>query len=445
MIKIAYKNIGCKVNQYELNKIESDLSDYDLLKVDFNDFADIYIINTCSVTHIADKKSRQMVHRAYNKNNNAIIIVTGCSVDNNDIFFDNEIENVIIVNNKNKKNIKEILTNYLNNHNIEYRKNNQSIVINNKYKKVRSFIKIEDGCNQFCSYCIIPYLRGRVKSYKEEDILNSIKNEINKGIVEVVITGIHLSSYSLDFKNLNYENEGAIEYSSNEIVSLLKKIYLFNEIKRIRLGSLEPRLITDNFLNELYKIQDKFCPEFHLSLQSGCDKILKLMNRHYTVDDYFNITKKIRNIFKDSIITTDIIVGFPSENENDFLETVNFCKEIKFYNPNIFKYSKRKGTKAYDFKEQIDENIKNIRSNKLINITNQISNEIRDSFVNKEIEVLIEDIKKENNQTYLTGYTKEYIDTKIYIKNCSEEKYSLGDVIKIKSIKNENNFLIAEI
>ena len=231
MIKIAYKNIGCKVNQYELNKIESDLSDYDLLKVDFNDFADIYIINTCSVTHIADKKSRQMVHRAYNKNSNAIIIVTGCSVDNNDIFFENEIENVIIVNNKNKKNIKEILTNYLNNHNIEYRKNNQSIVINNKYKKVRSFIKIEDGCNQFCSYCIIPYLRGRVKSYKEEDILNNIKNEIDKGIVEVVITGIHLSSYSLDFKNLNYENEGAIEYSSNEIISLLKKIYLFNENK----------------------------------------------------------------------------------------------------------------------------------------------------------------------------------------------------------------------
>lgn len=449
MMKIAYKNLGCKVNAYETNKVKKELSCFDFEEVDFNSYADIYVINTCSVTHVADRKSRQMIHRSIDNNKKAIVIVMGCSVNNIDNSSMTEDDCIIYIKNEDKDNVKDILKTYLDEHNIDYKikeiSDNKNIDKTNNKNLVRSFIKIEDGCNQFCSYCIIPYLRGRVKSIKKEDIIEDIKNRVDNGIVEVVLTGINFSSYSLDFYNLNYEDKGAIQIASREIISLLKEVAKINGLKRIRLGSIEPRLINDYFVNSLYEIKDIFCDEFHLSLQSGCDKILRAMNRHYNTNEYYETTERLRKVFPTASITTDIIVGFPSENEDDFLETIEFCKKIRFYNPHIFKYSKREGTKAYSMPNQVPEDIKNERSDRLISITTDISNEIRKSFIDKEVDVLIESIKKIDNEVNLNGFTKEYIDTYIKVScDCEPNEY-LGKVLKVKVLSQKNDFLCAKI
>ena len=450
MLKIAYKNLGCKVNAYETNKVRAELSVFNFEEVDFNSYADIYVINTCSVTHVADRKSRQMINRSIDYNENAIVIAMGCSVENIDNSSINNNDNIIFITNKDKDNVKEILKTYLDHHHIDYQIENniqKSKVLGNKSKNklVRAFIKIEDGCNQFCSYCIIPYLRGRVKSKTKESIINYIKDRVNNGIVEVVLTGINISSYGLDFHGLNYENEGAIDTASTEFISLINDIAKIEGIKRIRLGSIEPRLINDYFLDSLSKIKYKFCDEFHLSLQSGCDRILKLMNRHYNTCEYYDRCDKIRKVFPNASITTDIIVGFPCETDEDFLETIEFCKKVRFYNPHIFKYSKREGTKAYDMPNQVPEDIKNYRSEKLISITKDISDEIRKSYIDKEVDILVESIDKVDNQIVLNGFTREYIDTKVSLSNISEQSDLLGKIIKVKVKSQKDDFLCAEM
>ena len=452
MLKIAYKNLGCKVNAYETNKVREHLSCFEFEEVDFNSYADIYVINTCSVTHVADRKSRQMINRSIDNNQNAIVIAMGCSVENADNSLINSNDNIICINNNDKHNIKDILKAYFDKHNIAYTiKDSDSINttnithIKNNNKMVRAFIKIEDGCNQFCSYCIIPYLRGRVKSQTKEYIINDIKDKISQGIVEVVLTGINLSSYGLDFHGLNYEEKGAIDIASKELISLINDIADIDGLKRIRLGSIEPRLINDYFLDSLAEIKDKFCDEFHLSLQSGCDKILVLMNRHYNTSEYYDTCVNIRKVFPDASITTDIIVGFPNETDKDFEETIDFCKKVRFYNPHIFKYSKREGTKAYDMPNQVPEDIKNDRSEKLISITKDISDEIRDSYIGRVVDLLVESIDRVDDSYYLNGFTKQYIDTKVLVDNVSEQNEMLGKIIKVKVKSHENGFLCASM
>lgn len=447
MYKIAYKNLGCRVNSFELELIKKQFMNHNAVEVDFDDISDIYIINTCSVTHIADRKSRQMINRAKDKNKNAVVVAIGCFVDSHIDDLDHNID--IYIPNSLKNNTFEIIKTYCVNKKILNIDEFDNIINENNIDKsnnhVRAFVKIEDGCNQFCSYCIIPYLRGRINSIKEDDVIKQIEDLIKEGKKEIVLTGIHLSSYGLDFYNMSYNDKNAIDVARNNLLSLIKRIYNYDEIKRIRLGSLEPRIINEYFIDELYKLKNKFCFEFHLSLQSGSDEILKLMNRHYTTDDYRKSVKIIRDKYLNSSITTDIIVGFPNETIDNFNETVDFVKEIRFYNPHIFKYSKRERTKAYDMKNQISDEEKNTRSNELINLSFNISNEIRKSNINQMDEILVEEIEKQDNINYLVGYNKEYIKIKCIVDNEYAKKINiLGSIINVKIIDIKDDFLLAK-
>ena len=435
MLKIAFKNLGCKVNNYELLNIKKQFlynDEYDFTEIDFNsnDSYDICIINSCSVTQIADKKTRQMFHKAKENNKNAVIVVIGCYIDSH---INEEDDNINIkIKNNDKNKTFDIVIDYLIKNNLL----SKNIIKKEKeYKfddnqRIRANVKIEDGCNQFCSYCIIPYLRGRIKSRAKEDILNEINLLAKQNIKEIILTGIHLSSYSLDFYNLSYESNGAIDIARNNLLDLIIDISKISSIKRIRLGSLEPRIIDLSFIKKLNEIE-KVCFEFHLSLQSGSDTILKLMNRHYTTKDFENAVSIIRTVNENATISTDIIVGFPSETDENFNETLEFCKKIKFYNPHIFPYSLRPNTKAYDLPNRVDEKTKKLRVDKLIIISDEISIDIRKNFINNSQYVLIESVKNvihNNKESFLlSGFNKEYIKFNIYI---SKDDYSLEDLTK---------------
>ena len=357
--------------------------------VSASDLADIYIINTCTVTNIADKKSRQMIRKAKEQNPNAIIVAVGCyaQVSENDL---NKIEEIdLVLGNLEKTKI----VNYIE----EYTSKVQEIMPQKEFlefeniaytERTRAVIKIQDGCDRFCSYCIIPYARGRVRSRKPENIIKEITEIAQKGIKEVVITGIHISSYGKDFKN---------EY---KLIDLLKEINGINGIERIRLSSLEPTIITEEFVLELKKL-NKICNHFHLSLQSGCDETLKRMNRIYTTNEFENITKILRKEIPEVILTTDVIVGFPGETDDEFKKTYDFLKKINFYKMHVFKYSPRKGTKAAEMPNQISPELKEKRSKKLMELSNKNEQIYLDSYIGKTVEVLIE----QNNQ----GHTKNYL------------------------------------
>lgn len=377
-MKFTIKTIGCKVNTYESTKIKEELLRYgfEYIEVDDKDSykdLDYYIINTCSVTSLADKKSRQMIHSARKYNDKMKIIATGCSVTHSNIdgvdkSYDNEHKFALI-----------------------------SDLIKDKEKidttiisPVRSFIKIEDGCDQYCTYCIIPYLRGHAHGRDKKEIIDEIKDKTSRGTKEVVLTGIHMSSLG-----------------ENTLLDIIKSVAELN-IVRIRLGSLEPRIITESFVKNLINIE-KFCWNFCLSLQSGSNKILKAMNRHYTKEDFENAVNIIKKYNKEAFITTDIIVGFPGETEEDYNETVEFCKKIRFYNPNIFPYSRREGTVADKMENQIPNNIKHDRSVKLIKICEDITKEIEKEYDESKREILIEEYIEKDGKRYGTGYTKEYV------------------------------------
>ena len=370
--------------------------------VDFEDKADVYIINTCTVTNMADKKSRQMIRRVKELNEESILVAVGCyaQVAKDDLSKIEEIDLILGVNEKNN------IVNYVE----EYMKNrNKKIDISDlKYdtqfvdfgsitytEKTRAVIKVQDGCNQFCSYCIIPYARGRVRSRNKESILKEITEIAKKGIKEVVITGIHIASYGKDFKE---------EY---KLIDLLEDINKIDGIERIRLGSLEPTIITEDFVKRLSKLE-KICDHFHLSLQSGCDETLKRMNRKYTTEEFRIVVKLLRKYFENVLLTTDIIVGFPGETEEEFEKTYNFLDEIKFYKMHVFKYSPRKGTVAAKMKEQIDGNIKEERSKKLIEMSNKNEAEYNNTYIGKKVKVLFEEREGE----YMKGHTTNYIMVK---------------------------------
>lgn len=424
MKTVAFHTLGCKVNTYETEAMQQLMESAGYRCVEFGERADVYIVNTCSVTNIADRKSRQMLHRARKMNEDAIVVAAGCYVESAKNKIDEDLSIDIIVGNNNKNDIVNIINEYLQdkiknkfiidiNKETEYEEFNISKINDH----TRAFIKVQDGCNQFCSYCIIPFTRGRVRSRKMENIIDEVKSLSASGYKEIVLTGIHLSSYGVDFLDESYNKrmekltqteESDEEFvTKNELLCLIENIANIEGIERVRIGSLEPRIIQENFIKSLSKI-DKFCPHFHLSLQSGCDKTLKSMNRKYTADEFYEGVKLIRKYFASPAITTDIIVGFPGETKKDFEESKTFVEKVKFYETHIFPYSIREGTKAANM-PQVDGNEKVRRANILneINLKNQ--KDFRALRIGKEDELLCEEIFIKDGIEYFTGYTKEYV------------------------------------
>ena len=424
MKTVAFHTLGCKVNTYETEAMQQLMESAGYRCVEFGERADVYIVNTCSVTNIADRKSRQMLHRARKMNEDAIVVAAGCYVESAKNKIDEDLSIDIIVGNNNKNDIVNIINEYLQdkiknkfiidiNKETEYEEFNISKINDH----TRAFIKVQDGCNQFCSYCIIPFTRGRVRSRKMENIIDEVKSLSASGYKEIVLTGIHLSSYGVDFLDESYNKrmekltqteESDEEFvTKNELLCLIENIANIEGIERVRIGSLEPRIIQENFIKSISKI-DKFCPHFHLSLQSGCDKTLKSMNRKYTADEFYEGVKLIRKYFASPAITTDIIVGFAGETKKDFEESKTFVEKVKFYETHIFPYSIREGTKAANM-PQVDGNEKVRRANILneINLKNQ--KEFRALRIGKEDELLCEEIFIKDGIEYFTGYTKEYV------------------------------------
>lgn len=428
--KVAFITLGCKVNQYETNAMCDKFINKKYEVVDKEEKADICIVNTCTVTNMSDRKSRQMLRRVKEINPNAIIVACGCyaQVAKKELEQMEEID--IVLGNNEKKDIVEYVENYLKEQNkiveIEDVMQKRDFVDFGKVtytEKTRAVIKVQDGCDRFCSYCIIPYARGRVRSRKPETIISEIEKIVNKGIKEVVITGIHIASYGKDFKE---------EY---KLIDLLEDINKIEGLKRIRLGSIEPLLITEEFVQRLKKLE-KICHHFHLSLQSGCDETLKRMNRRYTTNQFRQIVEILRNTYEDVILTTDIIVGFPEETDEEFNKTYEFLKEIKFYKMHIFKYSPRKGTIAAKNKNQIDGNIKEERSKKLIELSDKNEKEYNESYIGKKVEVLFE----EEKQGVYQGHTKNYILVKCKTNENLENKLS---TVTCKNV--ENSYLVATL
>lgn len=412
MKSVALHNLGCKVNAYEMDVMQQMLQEKGYKIVPFDAQADIYIINTCTVTNIADRKSRQMLHRAKKQNPEAVVVAVGCYVQTGKATIEkDECIDLAIGNNK-KKELLSILETFLEerekgkpdktlqNRTILDLKESvpyEDMLLEKTAEHTRAYIKIQDGCNQFCSYCIIPFARGRVRSRNEEDILQEARGLVAAGYQEIVLTGIHISSYGVDFK----EGEA-------DLIGLLTKLNAIEGLARIRLGSLEPRIITKDFVHRLRTL-DKVCPHFHLSLQSGCDATLKRMNRHYLASEYYERVQLLREVYEAPAVTTDVIVGFPGETEEEFAQTKAFLEKIGFYEMHIFKYSRRKGTNADKMPDQIPDTIKAQRSDELLNMERRHSHTYREQFVGKELEILFEEPVWIDGKRYMTGHTKEYI------------------------------------
>ncbi len=416
---VAFYTLGCKVNQYETNAMKQKFIEKDYEIVDFEEAADIYVVNTCTVTNMSDRKSRQIIRRAKESNKNSLLVVTGCyaqvakeeleKIEDIDIVIGNQEKKDIVtfVEEKQKEKIEKVSD-------IVYEKSFAEFGSSTYTDKTRAVIKVQDGCDRFCSYCIIPYARGRIRSRKPEEVIAEIEQLAKKGIKEVVITGIHLASYGKEYK------------PHISLLELLKEINEIEGIQRIRLGSLEPTLMTKDFIEGLVKLE-KICDHFHLSLQSGCDETLERMNRRYTAEEFEQGIKIIRDNFPNVSLTTDVIVGFPGETEEEFSKTYKFLDRIKFYKMHVFKYSARKGTKAAVMPNQITGEIKEKRSNKLIELSNKNQKEQNQKYIGKEIDVLFE----EQDGEYIKGHTTNYI--MVYVK--SEDK-TLEDTIRKVKITN---------
>ena len=401
----ALHNLGCKVNSYETEAMQQLLEEAGYEIVPFHEKADVYIINTCSVTNIADRKSRQMLHRAKKQNPEAVVVAAGCYVQAAAEELKADLAVDVIIGNNKKQELVPILEEYFkdksdSSHVIEINETHEyeRLSIHKIADHTRAFLKVQDGCNQFCSYCIIPYTRGRVRSRRPEEVVAEVKELAAAGYQEVVLTGIHLSSYGVDFE------EGRKE----TLLSLIKQVHEVEGIRRIRLGSLEPRIITEEFAQALASMP-KFCPHFHLSLQSGCDKTLKRMNRHYTTQEYEAGCDILRRYFDNPAITTDVIVGFPGETEEEFETTKKFLERIGFYEMHIFKYSRRAGTRADRMPDQIPEQVKTARSEVLLALEKQMSRAYRESFLGRKKTVLLEEKTEIDGREYMIGHTMEYV------------------------------------
>lgn len=425
MKNVALHNLGCKVNSYEIEAMQQMLQEKGYNIVAFDEIADIYIVNTCTVTNIADRKSRQMLHRAKQLNPEAVVVAVGCYVQTGKERIEKDDCIDLAIGNNRKREIVEILEEYLEsrqgqgsavldiNHTYEY----EEMQLHQTAEHTRAYIKIQDGCNQFCSYCAIPYARGRVRSRKAENIISEVRGLAEKGYQEVVLTGIHISSYGIDFdgeqwdKGLSVEKyrNGGLEYSGeSRLVDLVERLHEEEGIRRIRLGSLEPRIITEDTAGRLAALP-KVCPHFHLSLQSGCDETLRRMNRHYTTGEYCKSVEYLRRAFDYPAITTDVIVGFPGETKEEFEQTRKFLEKIDFYEMHVFKYSQRAGTVAAGLPRQIPETVKTARSSELLQMEKRQSIEFRRKYIGRRAVVLFEENKIIEGESYLTGHTADYV------------------------------------
>lgn len=424
MRKVAFHNLGCKVNAYETEAMIEQFVEEGYELVPFEETADLYIVNTCSVTNMADRKSRQMLHRARKKNPEALVVAVGCYVQTAPAEVLADLGLDLVVGNERKGQVLELVRELMDfrwkddeEERLAHRNQITDINKPHEYEEMsmrtvtehtRAFIKVEDGCNQFCSYCIIPYARGRIRSRKPEAVLAEIQALTEKGLREFVLTGIHLSSYGVDFVPPEEKKKEVPFYGKPGLLDLVRMVAELPGVDRIRLGSLEPRIVTEEFASELAKIK-KVCPHFHLSLQSGCNTVLKRMNRHYTAEEYFGKCELLRKYFDNPAITTDVIVGFPGETEEEFETTYAFLKQVGFYEMHVFKYSRRKGTVADRMDGQVPEPVKTERSAKLLLLAEEMSAAYRRNHQGKSCELLTEESAEIGGKTYMVGFTREYI------------------------------------
>ena len=424
--KVALHNLGCKVNAYEIEAMQQLLEEAGYEIVPFEPGADIYVINTCTVTNIADRKSRQMLHKAKKMNPDAIVVATGCYVQTGGEKLEKDEAIDLVLGNNQKGNIVDALAEYAENKpghgshviKINQTKEYEDLSIDHTAEHVRAYIKVQDGCNQFCTYCIIPYARGRVRSRNIESVLKEVRALAKKGYKEVVLTGIHLSSYGVDFP----------EEKKETLLSLIRAVHEVEGIKRIRLGSLEPGIVTREFAEGIAALP-KVCPHFHLSLQSGCDETLERMNRRYRSGEYRERCELLREVYGNPALTTDVIVGFPKESEEEFQKSYDFVDSIHFYETHIFKYSRRQGTKAAAMDGQLTEAEKALRSEKMIAMHHRHASDYEKSMLGKKLEVLIEEEYEKGGQTWYLGHSREYIRTAVK----KSENYGVNDIVKVKA------------
>ena len=424
--KVALHNLGCKVNAYEVEAMQQLLENAGYETVPVEEGADGYVINTCTVTNIADRKSRQMLHKAKKMNPDAIVVATGCyaQADTEKLKEDTAVD--LILGNNQKTQIVEALEEYEKEHakqvqviEINHTKEYEELSISSTAEHVRAYIKVQDGCNQFCTYCIIPFARGRVRSRKIEEVLSEVKTLAAKDYKEVVLTGIHLSSYGVDFPKEERES----------LLSLIQAVSRVEGISRIRLGSLEPRIITEEFLEGIVKT-GKVCPHFHLSLQSGCNKTLKNMNRRYSAQEYAEKCELIRKFYPAPALTTDVIVGFPQETEEDFEESYEFVKKIHFYETHIFKYSRRHGTKAASMDGQLTEAAKAQRSDRMLELHEIRAREYEEAMIGKKMELLLEEEIEIDGRPWYVGHSREYVRAVI----SKTDAHRVNDLVTVKAV-----------
>lgn len=428
-LKVAFCSLGCKVNQYETNAMAQSFMKHGYSIVEFDEYADVYIVNTCTVTSVADRKSRQMLRRAKELNRDSVVVACGCyaQVAAKDIAQIEEVD--LVIGNNEKKDIVQIIEKFIDESSddelvsdVMYKEEYVEFGPTTYTEKTRAVIKVQDGCDRFCSYCLIPFARGHIRSRAVENVIEEVEKVVNDGYKEVVITGIHVASYGRDFKN------------GVTLIDLLEKINAVEGLKRIRLSSIEPVVMTDEFIERLAKL-DKVCNHFHLSLQSGCTETLKRMNRRYTAEEFMDATKRLRAKFPDAALTTDVIVGFPGETDEEFNKTYEFLKKIKFYHMHVFKYSPRKGTKAAVMPNQVDSKIKEERSKKLIELSDENELEYNESYIGKDVEVLFE----ERDGEYFKGHTTNYMVVK-YKTNEDIE----NEILNIKITDANSECIVAE-
>ena len=424
--KVALHNLGCKVNAYEIEAMQQLLEEAGYEIVPFEPGADIYVINTCTVTNIADRKSRQMLHKAKKMNPEAIVVATGCYVQTGGEKLEKDEAIDLVLGNNQKINIVEALAEYAENKpghgshviKINQTKEYEELSIDHTAEHVRAYIKVQDGCNQFCTYCIIPYARGRVRSRNIESVLKEVRALAEKGYKEVVLTGIHLSSYGVDCP----------EEKKETLLSLIRAVHEIEGIRRIRLGSLEPGIVTREFAEGIAALP-KVCPHFHLSLQSGCDETLERMNRRYRSEEYRERCELLREVYGNPALTTDVIVGFPQESEEEFRKSYDFVDSIRFYETHIFKYSRRQGTKAAAMDGQLTEAEKSFRSEKMIELHHRHAGDYEKSMLGKNLEVLIEEEYTKDGRTWYLGHSREYIKTAVP----KSEAYGVNDIVIVKA------------
>ena len=433
-MKAALHNLGCKVNAYETEAMQQILEEAGYEIVPFSEYADVYVINTCSVTNMADRKSRQMLHRAKKQNPDAIVVGAGCYVQTKEAqaLVDESID--IVIGNNKKHELVPLLREYEASHrkmacvaDINHEKQAyEELSLSRTAEHTRAFIKVQDGCNQFCTYCIIPFARGRVRSRELPDVLQEIRTLAKSGYREVVLTGIHLSSYGVD--------------NGESLLHLIEAVHELEGIERIRLGSLEPRIVTDAFAKRLSELP-KICPHFHLSLQSGCDTVLSRMNRRYDTAEYEVGCALLRRYFEHPAITTDVIVGFPGETDEDFETTERYLERIHFYEMHIFQYSRREGTKAAAMPDQVPEAVKKERSEKLLALGHRMSEEFRRYYLDRQVTALLEEEFFHDGKRYYTGYTKEYVKVAVETEKDLSNTFVTGT---LKTQLTEDVYLLVE-